>query len=877
MKRLLSAICLLFLVVGAFAQRTTVSVVGDEFYINGEITYSGRYFNGSRIEGLLMNSRMVNGIFDDLNPDTRHHFNYPDTGVWDADRNTDEFVEAMQEWREYGLLSFTLNLQGGSPVGYGNKGWVNSAFDPDGALRDDFKARLTKVLDRADELGMVVILGYFYFGADEYLQDEAAVVRATREATEFVLEGGYRNVIVEIANECDIYYNHDILQPERIPELIKLVKSIEKDGHSLLASTSFSGGVLPTSEVVECSDIVLLHGNGITDPDVMTQLLKRTRSLDTYSAKPIVVNEDDHYDYDAPKSNMMAAVEGYASWGFFDFRRDGEAFEEGYQSIPASWGITSERKRDFFNKVREVTGVGVEPETFNNPILSGYHPDPSICRVGEDYYLVNSSFEWFPAIPIYHSRDLVNWELIGYGGTDPERVNLKDNLRCNGGIYACTIRYHEGLFYIITTNIDGNGNFYITASDPAGEWSEPVELNCPGIDPSLFWDEDGKCYYVGHGNITGVESWNMQQGAWLQELDTKAGKLVGERVQLTHGHANNAQWAEGPHIYKYEGKYILTVAEGGTGHNHSITQFTADNIYGPYTANMINPVITHRHLGQNYPIVAVGHSDIVQTQNGEWWMVALGIRNFKDNKKYLARETFLVPMKWEYNGEEPGIVVNEGVGKIEECMVRPDLPWSPVEKLPARDEFEGESLRLDWNMLRSPQEKWYSLEGGLLTLKLREGRAQDLTNSSLLAQRIDAIHFSASTQMELKSKKSNEAAGLVLFRDDASFMTFMKEGEQMVVRRVFNGEESVVARCAAPKKGKVVLSMVSDGESVHFSFEDAQGNVTKMEGAVALEVISDMRVGSQFNGPMVGVYATSNGEKSKATAAFDWFEYNSNK
>jgi len=229
-----------------------------------------------------------------------------------------------------------------------------------------------------------------------------------------------------------------------------------------------------------------------------------------------------------------------------------------------------------------VLSIAQTPETYKNPILSGFHPDPSICRVGEDYYLINSTFEWFPGIPVYHSKDLVNWELLGYGITRPNQVELPLGLKDSRGVYAATIRYHDGTFYIINTCVNCKGNFYITATNPAGPWSDPIWTNTHGIDPSLFWDDDGRSYYIGHGFRGKVRGWEAQEGAWMQEIDLKTGKMIGEWKQLTFGHASNARWTEGPHIYKINGKYVLLVAEGGTGFHHSVTIFNSDKLWGPY-------------------------------------------------------------------------------------------------------------------------------------------------------------------------------------------------------------------------------------------------------------------------------------------------------
>ena len=338
---------------------TTVSIQGDEFHINGRPTYAGREWKGHRIQGLLLNSRMVQGIFDDLNAATVTNWAYPDTGKWDAARNTREFIGAMPEWRRHGLLAFTINLQGGSPQGYSSsQPWHNSAIAPDGALRPDYMRRLERIMDRADELGMVVILGYFYFGQDERLRDEAAVIRATDSATRWIFDHGYRNVLVEINNECNVRYDHAILQPGRIHELIQRVKNVAHDGHRLLVSTSYGGGTIPRENVVRAADFLLVHGNGISEPGKISEMVRKTRAVPGYRTMPIVFNEDDHFAFDRPANNFTVAVGEHVSWGYFDFRMKGESFDQGYQSVPVNWGISSERKRGFFKLLGEMTGEG---------------------------------------------------------------------------------------------------------------------------------------------------------------------------------------------------------------------------------------------------------------------------------------------------------------------------------------------------------------------------------------------------------------------------------------------------------------------------------------------------------------------------------------
>ncbi len=344
-------------VLGARTRQTTVSIQEDRFLINGRPTYEGRTYNGMKIEGLLLNSRMVQGVFDDLNPETRSRWNYPDTGKWDPERNTNEFIAAMPEWRKHGLLGFTINFQGGSPQGYSqDQPWHNSAFKPDGTLRKEYLARMERILDKADELGMVAIVGYFYFGQDQRLKDEVAVKMAVGEATSWLLSKGYRNVLAEIANECDNRsYDQPIIKPDRIRELINHAKAIRVGGRRLLVGTSFNGGSIPSSNVVEVSDFILLHGNGVKEPERVARMVEETRQVAGYRPKPILFNEDDHFDFDQPVNNMLKAIGAYASWGYFD---PGESnYRDGYQCPPVNWGINTERKRAFFNLVKNVTGA----------------------------------------------------------------------------------------------------------------------------------------------------------------------------------------------------------------------------------------------------------------------------------------------------------------------------------------------------------------------------------------------------------------------------------------------------------------------------------------------------------------------------------------
>lgn len=335
---------------------TTVNIKGEKFLINGELTYKGREWNGYLIEGLLMNSRMVQGIFDDLNPETAERWKYSDTQTWNADRNTNEFVKAMESWYAKGLLAFTVNMQGGSPLGYGNKGWINSAYDRKGELRPEYMGRLKRIINRADELGMVVILGLFYNDQEDLLEDETAVLNGVDNVIDWLFENNYQNVIIEVNNECNLKYKHEILQPQRVHEVIERIKSNKKNGYRYLVSTSYSGGRIPAANVVQSADFILIHGNNVHDPKRIGQMVAEVKKVAGYTPKPILFNEDDHFEFEQPLNNMVEAVKAYASWGYFDYRMKGEGYESGFQSVPVNWEISSSRKKAFFDKLEELTG-----------------------------------------------------------------------------------------------------------------------------------------------------------------------------------------------------------------------------------------------------------------------------------------------------------------------------------------------------------------------------------------------------------------------------------------------------------------------------------------------------------------------------------------
>ena len=334
-----------------------------------------------------------------------------------------------------------------------------------------------------------------------------------------------------------------------------------------------------------------------------------------------------------------------------------------------------------------------------NPILPGFHPDPSVVAVGEDYYLVNSSFHYFPGVPIYHSRDLQNWEQIGNVLDRPSQLPLKEATSWLG-IYAPTLRYHDGTFYLITTNVGNGGNFMVTSRDPSGPWSDPVWLEQQGIDPSLYFEE-GKCFMV--SNPGGVIT--------LCEIDPSTGATLSPSKALWTG--TGGRFPEGPHIYKHDGWYYLLISEGGTELAHRLTVARSRDIYGPYESNPANPIFTHcSAAGQESNIQGTGHADFFQAADGSWWTVFLAYRRFGGDYHHLGRETFLAPVTW--SGGWP--VVNDGQPVAEQMTVT--MPAEPAPRA-SRDRhytFDG-VLGPEWMHIQEPLASNYDFAGGRLVLK----------------------------------------------------------------------------------------------------------------------------------------------------------------
>ncbi|MBO0749991.1 MAG: glycoside hydrolase family 43 protein, partial [Porphyrobacter sp.] len=341
--------------------------------------------------------------------------------------------------------------------------------------------------------------------------------------------------------------------------------------------------------------------------------------------------------------------------------------------------------------------------SYRNPILPGFQPDPSIVRVGDDFYLVNSTFAWFPGIPVYHSRDLVHWRQIGNAIDRPGMLDFR-GLGTSRGVFAPAITFHDGTFYILNTCVDCGGNFLVTAKDPAGPWSDPVWLNFDGIDCPLFVDDDGSAWVVNNGPPPETPRYEGHRAIWIQQFDLKTLKLFGPRKVLVDGGVHPEDkpvWAEGPHVFKRDGWYYLMAAEDGTAENHSETIYRSRRADGPYAPGSVNPILTQRDLPPGRPnrVEATGHAELVRLPDGEWWGVFLATRPFAGQSTLLGRETWLLPVSWKA-GWPLFLPRGEPVPWIGK---RPHLPASPGSSWDKwTDTFSERALSPEWLRLRNP-------------------------------------------------------------------------------------------------------------------------------------------------------------------------------
>ncbi|NMH86306.1 family 43 glycosylhydrolase [Flavivirga algicola] len=491
---------------------------------------------------------------------------------------------------------------------------------------------------------------------------------------------------------------------------------------------------------------------------------------------------------------------------------------------------------------------------FKNPIIPGFYPDPSVCRVGEDYYLATSTFEYFPGVPIFHSRDLINWKKIGHALTRKSQVDL-EGCKASGGIYAPTLRYHDGLFYMVTTNVTGDGNFLVYTDNPSGEWSEPVWLEIKGYDPSLYW-EDGKCHVTTSNGSALI----------MAEIDLKTGKNLSEVRNVWEG--TGGRFPEAPHIYKKDGFYYMIVAEGGTQYGHKVTIARSKNLYGPYTSNPANPILTHAdEPTKRNPIQGTGHADFVQAHDGSWWAVILGFRPVVYRHHVMGRETCLAPVSWEKNTWP---VIN-GTGSIAIDMKTPTLPLKPFLKKTTKDDLDG-PLDLDWNFIRNPEEANYSLSArkGYLRLKGTKVKLDDIGSPTFIGQRQTNSESSITILLELDGSKKDISTGLSVFMNNLHHYDVMikrSKGQQKLVLRSKLGNLDFNVSEIDFAQNKVYLKVETTARYYKFSYS-TDGNNYKMLGELDTRYLSSETAGG-FTGVYIGLFAESN---KGAYVDFDWIE-----
>ncbi|HEX5057371.1 MAG TPA: glycoside hydrolase family 43 protein [Gammaproteobacteria bacterium] len=511
-------------------------------------------------------------------------------------------------------------------------------------------------------------------------------------------------------------------------------------------------------------------------------------------------------------------------------------------------------------------------DEYQNPVLAGYYPDPSNVRVGEDYYLVNSSFCHSPGLPLFHSRDLVHWTQLGNIIERPSQLDCK-GLGLSRGIFAPDISYHDGAFYLVTTCVDCGGNFVMTARDPAGPWSDPVWLpEVGGIDTSLFFDDDGSAWIVNNEEPVGGSTYSGHRALWVQRFDPRKLATFGPRKMIINGGwkpEDKPIWIDGPHIFRHDGRLYLIAAEGGTSVNHSQVVFKADRVEGPWTPYPGNPILTQRHLGggRAFPVTSTGHADFVETPDGHWWATFLATRPYRDNLYNTGRETFLMPVRWV----DDWPVITAGLEQVPYVAKRPHLPDQAAPAIPTtgnftvREEFDG-PLPAYWMQLRAPEDKWYDLKSqpGSIRIKARADSIGALAQPSYLGRRQQHAYATASTAMRYAPKSDGARAGLVAMQNDEYYYFFGIENAdgaaQLVLRKRAGSKEPVdgkpVKSMAFPAASSIELRIEARGEKYDFRYRSSSGDwilfAANQDGAIL-----STEIAGGFVGATIGMYAYS--------------------
>ena len=515
-----------------------------------------------------------------------------------------------------------------------------------------------------------------------------------------------------------------------------------------------------------------------------------------------------------------------------------------------------------------------------NPVLCGFYPDPSICRVDKEFYLVSSSFSYFPGVPVFHSRDLVHWEQIGNILDREEQLPLAGN-EISQGIYAPSIRYHNGTYYMITTNVSSDdvssgGNFIVTAEKPEGPWSAPYYLGdeANGIDPSLFFDTDGRCYYTGtRPNPEGVR-YNGDWEIWIQELDLKQMKLTGESMAIWKGALKDVIWPEGPHLYKIGEYYYLIHAEGGTGLEHSISVARSKKLFQWFEGCPRNPVFTHRNLGMDYPVINAGHGDLVDDGNGNWYIIMLASRICKRHSN-MGRESFLAKVIWE----DGWPVISPGTGKLEDSFELPFIEECRfANEISHHDNLHFYDVKLDDRLIgiQTRNEEQYSLKArkGFLRLYTRKEKIEEKDPSYLGIRQKDYC-FEVQAGMEFLPQ-GDESAGLVYYQNHDNHLRMeIKNYDNetfFVVTAHIHGKDNIISRTQINNSGLIEITMRAENQTAYIYVKT--GGVKQMAAENVDLIYYTTEEAGGFVGCTIGMYASSNGSISNNYADFAWLSYN---
>ncbi|MFD1628858.1 glycoside hydrolase family 43 protein [Pseudopedobacter beijingensis] len=524
--------------------------------------------------------------------------------------------------------------------------------------------------------------------------------------------------------------------------------------------------------------------------------------------------------------------------------------------------------------------------TIKNPILKGFYPDPSIEKVGDDYYLINSTFSYFPGIPIFHSKDLKNWKQIGNIIDRPEQMDFMGE-RMTRGLFAPAISYHKGVFYVVCTDIDNDGNFVVTATNPAGPWSKPVKLpEVKGIDPSIFFDND-KAYIIYNSDAPDFKPlYDGHRTIRMYEFDYQNLRVNGQETILVNGGVDLAKkpvWIEGPHLYKRGEYYYLCAAEGGTSVNHSQVIFRSKDVKGPFIPWDKNPILTQRNLSPNRPnpITSTGHADLVEGPDGNTYAVFLAVRPYSGDYYNTGRETFIAPVKWTEDGWP---IINPDHKEIQYEYTFNWKEQTEKAPFPLNGNFQQRYIFKDTIansllFMRTKDDSWYSLskQKGLI-LKLKPETIMQEGNPAFIGRRQQHLKMEASTDMEFTPQNGNETAGIIIFQSEKHFYYMCKSKFQKYdVIQLYRGDANnpfmdLVTQKQTKKSAKVQLKIVADGASYSFYYAEKKDEWKPLREKMDGRYLSTKSAGG-FVGCLIGVYASSNGQASTNQVHFKYLDY----